>query len=104
MSDFFLHENILIKYWIDQCSKYELHGNKIKSAIANIPLSITPDIKEIVLGSAEIQKVFKVSSAGKIAGSKVISGEIQSKSKAEPCRPPPVSLPCSGENYTKSQS
>ena len=48
MSDFFLHENILIKYWIDQCSKYELHGNKIKSAIANIPLSITPDIKENV--------------------------------------------------------
>ena len=46
MSDFFLHENILIKYWVDQCSKYELHGNKIKSAIANIPLSITPDIKE----------------------------------------------------------
>lgn len=46
MSDFFLHENILIKYWVDQCSKYELHGNKIKSAIANISLSIAPDIKE----------------------------------------------------------
>ena len=41
-----------------------------------------PDIKETVLGSAEIQKIFKVSSAGKIAGSKVISGEIKSKSKA----------------------
>ena len=33
-------------------------------------------------GSAEIKKIFKVSSAGKIAGSKVISGEIKSKSKA----------------------
>jgi len=43
---------------------------------------LEPDIKETVLGSAEIQKVFKVSSAGKIAGSKVISGEIKSKSKA----------------------
>ena len=40
------------------------------------------DIKEIILGSAEIQKIFKVSNAGKIAGSKVITGEIKSKSKA----------------------
>jgi len=43
---------------------------------------LAPDIKETVLGSAEIQKIFKVSNAGKIAGSKVISGEIKSKSKA----------------------
>ena len=41
-----------------------------------------PDIKETVLGSAEIQKVFAVSNAGKIAGSKVLNGEIKSKSKA----------------------
>ncbi len=43
---------------------------------------LEPDIKETILGSAEIQKIFKVSSAGKVAGSKVISGEIKSKSKA----------------------
>ncbi len=43
---------------------------------------LEPDIKETVLGSAEIQKIFKVSNAGKIAGSKVINGEIKSKSKA----------------------
>ncbi len=43
---------------------------------------LEPDVKETVLGSAEIQKIFKVSTAGKIAGSKVISGEIKSKSKA----------------------
>ncbi len=43
---------------------------------------LVPDIKETVLGSAEIQKIFSVSSAGKIAGSKVINGEIKSKSKA----------------------
>ena len=43
---------------------------------------LEPDIKETVLGSAEIQKIFKVSNAGKIAGSKVISGEIKSKSRA----------------------
>jgi translation initiation factor IF-2 len=43
---------------------------------------LEPDIKETVIGSAEIQKIFKVSNAGKIAGSKVIDGEIKNKSKA----------------------
>ena len=43
---------------------------------------LEPDVKETVLGSAEIKKIFKVSNAGRIAGSKVISGEIKSKSKA----------------------
>ncbi len=47
---------------------------------------LEPDIKETILGSAEIKKIFKVSSAGKIAGSKVISGEIKSKSKARVIR------------------
>jgi hypothetical protein len=31
---------------VDQCSNYDLYGNKIKRSVANIPLSITPDIKE----------------------------------------------------------
>ncbi len=60
--------------------------NIIYEALSHIEKSLSgllePDIKETVLGSAEIQKIFKVSSAGKIAGSKVISGEIKSKSKA----------------------
>tara|TARA_Y100000768_G_scaffold381515_1_gene360306 strand:- start:186 stop:2366 length:2181 start_codon:yes stop_codon:yes gene_type:complete len=60
--------------------------NIIYEAIDYVEKSLSgllePDIKETVLGSAEIQKVFKVSTAGKIAGSKVISGEIKSKSKA----------------------
>ena len=43
---------------------------------------LEPDVKETVLGSAEIQKIFKVSKAGKIAGSKVINGEIKTKSRA----------------------
>ena len=43
---------------------------------------LEPDVKEVALGSAEIQKIFKVSNAGKIAGSKVVNGEIKSKSKA----------------------
>ncbi len=43
---------------------------------------LEPELKEKILGSAEIQKIFKVSNAGKIAGSKVLDGEIKSKSKA----------------------
>ncbi len=60
--------------------------NIIYEALDHIEKSLSgllePDIKETLLGSAEIQKIFKVSNAGKIAGSKVISGEIKSKSKA----------------------
>ena len=57
--------------------------NYIEKSLSGL---LEPDIKETVLGSAEIQKIFKVSSAGKIAGSKVISGEIKSKSKARVIR------------------
>tara|TARA_Y200000002_G_scaffold116198_1_gene95115 strand:+ start:1667 stop:3841 length:2175 start_codon:yes stop_codon:yes gene_type:complete len=60
--------------------------NIIYEAIDHVEKSLSgllePDVKETVLGSAEIQKIFKVSNAGKIAGSKVVSGEIKSKSKA----------------------
>tara|TARA_A100000164_G_C21899031_1_gene769505 strand:- start:264 stop:1910 length:1647 start_codon:yes stop_codon:yes gene_type:complete len=43
---------------------------------------LEPDIKEVINGSAEIQKIFKVSNAGKIAGSKVVDGEVKNRSKA----------------------
>jgi len=43
---------------------------------------LEPEVKETIIGSAEILKVFKVSDAGKIAGSKVTEGEIKNKSKA----------------------
>ena len=42
---------------------------------------LTPDIKETIVGSAQILEIFKVSGAGKIAGSKVIEGEITSSSE-----------------------
>jgi translation initiation factor IF-2 len=62
------------------------HFNIIYEALEFIEKSLSgllePDVKETLLGSAEIQKVFKVSNAGKIAGSKVINGEIKSKSRA----------------------
>jgi len=37
---------------------------------------LKPDVKEQVIGSAEVQTIFKVSKVGKVAGSKVIDGEI----------------------------
>ena len=48
----------------------------------NLSGLLEPEIKENTLGSAEIQKIFKVSSAGKVAGCKVTDGEIRNKSKA----------------------
>ncbi len=39
---------------------------------------LTPDLQEIIIGSAQILELFKVSGAGKVAGCKVIEGEITS--------------------------
>ncbi|MDC3061717.1 translation initiation factor IF-2 [Candidatus Pelagibacter sp.] len=41
---------------------------------------LTPDVEEKVLGTAQILEIFKVSGAGKVAGSKVTDGEINSNS------------------------
>tara|TARA_B100000427_G_scaffold151609_1_gene126298 strand:- start:778 stop:3003 length:2226 start_codon:yes stop_codon:yes gene_type:complete len=43
---------------------------------------LTPDIQEKIIGSAEILEIFKVSKVGKVAGSKVIDGEISQDSNA----------------------
>jgi len=43
---------------------------------------LEPEVKETVIGTAEILKVFKVSDAGKIAGSKVTDGEMKNRAKA----------------------
>ena len=43
---------------------------------------LAPDIEEKLLGSAEILQIFKVSSVGKVAGSKVLEGEISNGSSA----------------------
>ena len=68
-------QNIEIKYF-----------NIIYEALESIEKGLSgllePDIKEVSNGSAQVQKVFKVSDAGRIAGSKVINGEIKNKSKA----------------------
>ena len=43
---------------------------------------LAPDVKEEIIGSAEVLEIFKVSSVGKVAGSKVVEGEILSSSSA----------------------
>ena len=45
----------------------------VKSQISGL---LTPNVEEKVIGSAEILEIFKVSKVGKVAGSKVIDGEI----------------------------
>ncbi len=41
---------------------------------------LSPDVQEKITGTAQILEIFKVSGAGKVAGSKVIEGEINSTS------------------------
>ena len=41
---------------------------------------LSPDIQETVIGTAQILEIFKVSGAGKVAGSKVMDGEITTAS------------------------
>ncbi len=42
---------------------------------------LAPDVKETIIGTAQILEIFKVSGAGKVAGSKVTEGEITSTSE-----------------------
>ncbi len=72
-------QNVEIKYFNIIYEVLEF----IEKSLAGL---LEPDTKETILGSAEIKKVFKVSNAGKIAGSKVINGEIKSKSMARVIR------------------
>ena len=41
---------------------------------------LSPDFQESISGSAQILEIFKVSGAGKVAGCKIIDGEITSNS------------------------
>ena len=43
---------------------------------------LKPNVKEQIMGSAEVQEIFKVSKIGKIAGSKVVDGEIVNNQNA----------------------
>ncbi len=41
---------------------------------------LSPDVKETITGTAEILEIFKVSGAGKVAGSKILDGDISNNS------------------------
>ena len=47
---------------------------------------LAPDVQEKIVGSAEILEIFKVSKVGKVAGSKVVEGEITQDSSARVIR------------------
>ncbi len=51
----------------------------IKKAMSGL---LAPDVTEQILGSVEVLEIFKVSNAGKVAGSKVTEGEVLSTSSA----------------------
>ncbi len=55
----------------------------IKSKLAGL---LSPNIEEKIIGSAEILEIFKVSKVGKVAGSKVVEGEITQNSSARVIR------------------
>ena len=55
----------------------------IKAKMAGL---LSPDIQETIIGSAEILEIFKVSKVGKVAGSKVVEGEITQNSNARVIR------------------
>ena len=60
--------------------------NIIYKAIEFVEQSLSgllePEKKETIQGTAEILQIFKLSKSGKVAGSKVVEGEIKSTSKA----------------------
>ena len=56
---------------------YEVLDN-IKQKMSGL---LTPDIKETITGTAQILEIFKVSGAGKVAGSKITEGEISNTSE-----------------------
>ncbi len=55
----------------------------IKGKMAGL---LSPDVEEKIIGSAEILEIFKVSKVGKVAGSKVVEGEITQNSNARVIR------------------
>ena len=55
----------------------------VKSKMSGL---LSPDVEESIIGSAEILEIFKVSKVGKVAGSKVTTGEITQDSLARVIR------------------
>jgi translation initiation factor IF-2 len=59
--------------------KIETLSAHIKQKMSGL---LSPDVQETITGTAQILEIFKVSGTGKVAGSKVTDGEIESGSNA----------------------
>ncbi len=87
---------ILIAFNVKPTKEAKISSEKEKVTIANFNIIyevldfiknkmsglLAPDIEEKIIGSAEILEIFKVSKVGKVAGSKVLEGEITQESNA----------------------
>ena len=73
------HEKILI-------SSYNIIYEVLDFIKARMAGLLSPDVQETIIGSAEILEIFKVSKVGKVAGSKVVDGEITQNSSARVIR------------------
>ena len=69
----------------DLFDKVQIENNEFRRPLAELirPSRLTEVVgQEKIIGSAEILEIFKVSKVGKVAGSKVIEGEITQDSNA----------------------
>jgi translation initiation factor IF-2 len=73
------HENIKI-------SSYNIIYEVLDYIKKKMSGLLAPDVKETITGTAQILEIFKVSGAGKVAGSKITEGEITSISEVRVIR------------------
>jgi len=69
-----------------QISSYNIIYEALDFIKAKMSGLLAPEIEEKIIGSAEILEIFKVSKVGKVAGSKVLEGEISNEANARVIR------------------
>ena len=69
-----------------QISSYNIIYEALDFIKAKMSGLLAPEIEEKIIGSAEILEIFKVSKVGKVAGSKVLDGEISNEANARVIR------------------
>ena len=69
-----------------QISSYNIIYEVIDYVKQRMSGLLTPEVEEKITGTAQILEIFKVSGAGKVAGSKIIDGEISSNSSVRVIR------------------
>ena len=69
-----------------QISSYNIIYEALDFIKAKMSGLLAPEVEEKIIGSAEILEIFKVSKVGKVAGSKVLEGEISNEANARVIR------------------